>query len=58
MSIRVTVTDTENGDTETQEIENNHIVVTAGNHYIAGVQRYGNGTAVYTIKVRKPGDPS
>jgi hypothetical protein len=53
MSIRVTVTDTENGDTETQEIENDVIVITAGNRYVDGVQSYANGTQIFTIKVDK-----
>jgi hypothetical protein len=53
MAIRVTVTDTETGDTETQEIANDVLVVTAGACYIAHVQDYpGKGTQVYTIKGR------
>lgn len=51
MTIRVTVEDLENGDIENTEIDNNVVVITAGNHYIDGIQHYGNGTKVYTIKV-------
>jgi len=53
MSIRVTVTDTETGDTETQEIDNDVIVVTAGTCYVEHVADYPTkGTQVYTIKGR------
>lgn len=50
--IRVTCTDPETGDSETQEITNDYIVVCAGNHYVDGIQHYpGTGTTVITIKV-------
>lgn len=51
MSIRVTVVDTESGETESREITDDVIVVTAGRHYIDGISSYANGTKVYTIKV-------
>ena len=55
MSIQVTVLDTETGESETQTIENDVIVVTAGTCYVAGVQDYpSKGTQVYTVKGRKP----
>lgn len=55
MSIRVTVTDTESGDTETREIDNDVLVVTSGTCHIASVQDYPiKGTQVYTIKGRTP----
>lgn len=55
MAIRVTVLDTETGDTETREIENDVIVVTAGTCHIDHVADYPTkGTQVYTIKGRRP----
>jgi hypothetical protein len=51
MSIQVTVTDTESGDTETQTIENDYVLVTAGT-CTAAVQAYGTGTHVITVKGR------
>ena len=45
--------DTETGDSETREIDNDVLVVTAGNCYIAHVNDYPTkGTQVYTIKGR------
>lgn len=56
MSIRVTVTDTETGDTETAEIENDVIIVTAGTCHIAHFNDYlGTGTTIYTVKGRGGG---
>lgn len=53
MSIQVTVTDTETGQSETQTIENDVIVVTAGTCVVAHVADYPTkGTQVYTIKGR------
>lgn len=54
MTIKITVEDTENGTTETAEIEDNFYVITAGNHYVDGFAKYANGTCVVTIKVDKP----
>lgn len=55
MSIRVTVEDTESGETETKTIENDVIVVTAGTCYVDHVADYPTkGTQVYTVKGRKP----
>ena len=54
MSIKITVTDTETGDSETQTIENDYCVVVAGTCHIAGVQEYPTkGTTVLTIKGRQ-----
>lgn len=51
MSIEVTCRDTESGESETQTIENDYIVVTAGTFYVDGIQSYpGTGTVVLTIK--------
>ena len=55
MGIRVTVTDTETGDSETREIDNDVIVVVAGTCYVDGIADYPTtGTQVYTIKGRRP----
>lgn len=54
MAIEVTVRDTESGDSETQTIENDVIVVTAGTCYVDNVTDYPTtGTQVYTIKGRR-----
>jgi hypothetical protein len=54
MSIRVTVTDTENGDTQTAEIENDYVIICAGTCHISAAQDYPTkGTRVLTIKGRK-----
>lgn len=50
MSIRITVTDTENGDTETQEITDDYVVIVAGSYYLAHANKHANGTHVLTIK--------
>ena len=53
--IRVTVTDVQTGDTETAEIWNDVLVITAGSCYVDGIADYPTtGTQVYTIKGRKP----
>ena len=49
--IRVTVTDLETGESETAEVTDDYIIVTAGRCYVAGAQHYpGKGTTVLTIK--------
>lgn len=49
--IRVTCTDLATGESESQEIWNDYLIITAGNRYVSGVQWYpGKGTAVVTIK--------
>lgn len=48
--IRVTAEDLEAGTTEVHEITNDVIVVTAGSYYVATVQKYANGTQVWTLK--------
>lgn len=48
--IQVTVTDLENGDTETKVITNDYVITTAGDYYVAHRQAYANGTHVITIK--------
>lgn len=56
MSIEVTVRDTETGESETQTIENDVIVITAGTCYVDRIQDYpAKGTQVYTIKGRHGG---
>lgn len=53
MGIRVTVEDTETGETATREIENDYVLVTDGTCWLDGVQQYSNGTTVLTVKGRK-----
>lgn len=51
MTIRVTVTDLESGDTETKEISNDVLVITEGTCEVTNVQNYpAKGTQVWTIK--------
>lgn len=48
---RVTCEDIETGETESQVIENNYVVITDGRAFVDGVQHYpGTGTTVLTIK--------
>lgn len=49
--IEVTVTDLLTGESQTSEIENDYIIVCAGNKYVSHVQNYPTkGTVVLTIK--------
>lgn len=51
--IRVTVLDTESGETNTEEIENDYVLVTAGTCHLAHTNIYPTkGTVVLTIKGR------
>jgi hypothetical protein len=53
VSIRVTVEDLESGDTESQEIENDYIIVCAGSCHVAQILSYPTkGTQILTIKGR------
>ena len=53
--IKVTVSDPETGAVfEERVIDNDFIVLCAGNHYLAGVQVHGNGTQVITVKRGTP----
>lgn len=53
MAIEVTVKDTETGESETQTIENDVVVITAGTCFVDHVADYpGAGTQIYTIKGR------
>lgn len=51
---RVTATDVSTGESESVVIENDFIVITDGTRYLDGVQVYGNGTTVVTIKTGTP----
>ncbi len=51
--IRVTVEDLETGDGESVVISDDYNLITAGSCYVDGIQVYGNGTHVITIKGRK-----
>lgn len=53
MAIEVTVRDTETGDTETQTIANDYVLVTAGTCWIAHIQVSGPGTHTITVKGRR-----
>ena len=53
--IRITVEDLETGETATREIWNDYFILCAGNHYVDGVTKYGNGTTQLTIKVDRGG---
>lgn len=54
MSIRVTVTDEETGDTESVVIDDDYVVTCAGSCHVHYTQVHANGTHVLTIKGRKP----
>jgi hypothetical protein len=50
---RVTCEDVETGESESEVIENDYLVVCDGDRYIDGIQIYsGTGTAVITVKRR------
>lgn len=49
MAIEVTVRDTESGETETKTIENDYIVVTAGNRHLVHVTEHAGGTTLLSI---------
>ena len=50
--IKVTVTDPETGEVlGEQVIEDDYMVICAGNRYLAGTQAHANGTHVLTVKV-------
>lgn len=53
MAIEVTVRDTETGDTETQTVEDDYVVVCAGTCHLTHTQTSANGTHVLTIKGRR-----
>ena len=50
MPTEITCRDTENGDTESQTIENDWLIVCDGDYYLHYVSAYANGTAVITVK--------
>jgi hypothetical protein len=59
--IRVVITDLDTGETETAEIMDDYLLITAGSAYRSGYTVYGNGTHVVTVKgvhPRKGGEPS
>jgi hypothetical protein len=56
MSISVTVTDSETGQSETREVpEDDYFILCVGKCYVEYTQAYKNGTHQLTIKGRKPG---
>lgn len=53
MAIEVTVRDTETGETDTATIEDDYILITAGECWLDGIQDYPvKGTRVLTVKGR------
>lgn len=51
---RVTCTDIASGESETQTIEDNYVLICDGDTYLDGIQAYPkSGTVVLTIKRRK-----
>lgn len=48
--IRIDVTDLETGDTESQTVTDDVVVITAGRHYVHSVNKHANGTQTWTIK--------
>lgn len=56
--IRVTVEDLETGEAQSQEIDDDYVLVTAGSCYVAYTNTFpARGTYIITIKGRKdPGD--
>lgn len=52
--ISVTIKDLGTGDTESAEITDDYIIVTAGTCHVAHIQSHANGTHVLTIKGRRP----
>lgn len=54
--IEITVRDTESGETTTETIEDDYVIVTAGRHYVSNRQVFRKtGTHQITIKVRDEG---
>lgn len=54
-AIKVTVSDPETGELlDEAVIENNYLIICAGNHYLANRQHHANGTATLTVKVQRP----
>jgi hypothetical protein len=55
MSLKITVTDVETGETGTAEItEGDYLLITHKPCYEHGVQVYANGTQVITVKGYRP----
>lgn len=50
--IRVTVEDLETGEVQTQEIDDDYVLITAGSCHVAHTNVYSSGTHVITIKGR------
>ncbi len=48
--IKVTVEDLETGDEDATTIWDDYVLVCAGDVYLDGIQKYGNGTVVLTLK--------
>ncbi len=55
VATEITVRDTETGETQTRTIENDHILICAGSHYVHYKQFFTKSqTTQYTVKVQAP----
>jgi hypothetical protein len=48
--IKVTVTDLKTGQSRSHVIQDDYVLVCAGNRYLAHTNAFGNGTHVLTVK--------
>lgn len=48
---RVTATNLATGESQTVELRDDYVVVCDGDRYVDGMQIYGNGTVVVTLKL-------
>ena len=53
--VRVTATDLETGESESVVIDNDYVLICAGDHYQSEVQRHANGTTVLTVERHRHG---
>ena len=51
--VRVTATDLETGESGSVVIDDDYVLICAGDHYQSEVRRHANGTTALTVKVRK-----
>jgi hypothetical protein len=54
VALIVTITDTETGKTQTEEVEDDYLVITHGNREVANTQVFKTGTHQITIRVHDP----
>lgn len=51
--IRIAVMDLETGESESQEVSDDYVIVCAGSCFLEHTQAYANGTHVLTVKGRR-----